>query len=63
MKCIFFSPVVTVEDGEFSIQLLLLCYLHGILLPINGVLRARASVVAPVQVELHGLVAGGQAST
>lgn len=40
-----------------------LTYLHGILLPVDGVFGAGASVVAPVQVELHGLVGGGQAST
>lgn len=45
------------------VQLLVLWYLHGILFPIDGVLRARASVLAPVQVKLHGLVAVGQAST
>lgn len=37
-------------------------YLHGVLLPVDGVLRARTSVVAPVQVKLHGLVTVGQAS-
>lgn len=38
-------------------------YLHGILLPIDGVFGTGSAVVAPVQVELHSLVAGGQAST
>lgn len=38
-------------------------HLHGVLLPVDGVLRAGAAIVAPVQVELHGLVTGAQAST
>lgn len=38
-------------------------YLHGVLLPVDGVLRARTSVLAPVQVKLHRLVTAGQAST
>lgn len=39
-----------------------LTYLHGILLPVDGVFGAGSSVVAPVQVELHSLVAAGQVS-
>lgn len=38
-------------------------YLHGVLLPIDGVLRARTAVGAPVQVKLHRLVTVAQAST
>lgn len=45
------------------IQIKRLMYLHGILLPIDGVFGARPSIVAPVQVELHSLVAAWQAST
>lgn len=37
-------------------------YLHGILLSINGMFRAGSAIFAPMQVELHSLVAAGQAS-
>lgn len=38
-------------------------HLHGKLLPVDGVFGARPALVPPVQVELHGLVGGWQAST
>lgn len=38
-------------------------YLHGVLLPVDGVLRARTPVSAPVQVKLDRLVTVAQAST
>lgn len=37
-------------------------HLHGKLLPVDGVFRTRPTVGPPVQVELHGLVGGWQAS-
>lgn len=56
-------PADHVTDRLCVFCMVRLRYLHGILLPIDGVFRAGSAVVAPVQVELHSLVAGGQAST
>lgn len=45
------------------VSLVRLNYLHGILLPVDGVFRARPPVVAPVQVELDSFIGGRQVST